>query len=107
MKVQNSAPIAASSPNRAPRPRSFESARARAVSHLGRSRSRSDGSGLTPAAGASGIQHLDQLAGRVLAGEPEEDLLESLRPRVGAAAQLLHRATRANRPLRDDGDTVA
>ena len=59
------------------------SSRARAVSHLGSSTSPSDGSGRAaasaaepPAIAASGIQHLDQLARRVLARESQEDLLE-------------------------------
>src|SRR6478672_7228969 len=102
MKAQNSSPIAASSPKRAPRPRSFDIARARAVSHLGRRSRRSDGSGRPATAGASGIQHLDQLARRVLAGEAQEDLLETLRSGVGAATQLVHRAAGANGPLGDD-----
>src|SRR3954454_15712962 len=104
MNTQNSSPIAPSSPKRAPRPRSFAIARARAVSHLGRSRSASGGSGRTS---ASGIQDLDQLARRVLAREAQEDLLQAVGAGFGAAAQLLHRAARADRSLRDDRHAVA
>src|SRR3954463_13489770 len=107
MKVQNSAPMAASRPKRAPRPRSFAIARARAVSHLGRSSSASDGSGRAPTARASGIQHLHQLARGILAGESQEDLLETLRSRIGAAAELVHRAAGADRSFRDDRHAIA
>src|SRR5215204_2131960 len=99
MNAQNSIPIRASSPNRAPRPRSFAIARARAVSHFGRSSSAIGGSGRRT---ASGIQDLDQLARRVLAREPEEDLLEPLGPRLGAAPQVVHRPAGADRPVSDD-----
>src|SRR5829696_10179364 len=99
MKAQNSIPIRASSPNRAPRPRSLAIARARAVSHLGRSSSAIGGSGRLT---ASGIQDLDELTRRVLARETEEDLLEPLGPCLGAAPQVVHRAAGADRPLRDD-----
>src|SRR5437868_515863 len=99
MKVQNRTPIVASTVKRAARPRSLAIARARAVSHLGSSRSPSDGSGR---AATSGIQHLDELARRVLAGEAQEDLFQALRARVGAVTQLRHRAARTNRPLGDD-----
>src|SRR6476620_4497300 len=99
MKAQNSSPIAASRPKRATRPRSFDIARARAVSHFGRRSRRSDGSGRLSTARASGIQHLYQLARRVLAGEAQEDLFESPRALVGAATQLVHRAARADGPL--------
>src|SRR3954451_12186656 len=110
MNAQNSTPINESSPKRAPRPRSLAIARARAVNHLGRSRRASAGSGRVAAAVAavaSGIQHLDQLARGVLAGEAEEDLLQPLDPRRGAGPQLFHRAARANRSLRDDRDAIA
>src|SRR3978361_1135865 len=101
MNPQNISPISASNPNRAPRPRSFAIARARAVSHLGRSSRGSAGSGRVT---TSGIQHLDELARGVLAGEPQEDLLESIGARLRALAQLVHRTARADRPLRDDRD---
>src|SRR5215207_7615367 len=104
MNVQNSSPITASRVKRAPRPRSLAIARVRAVSHFGRSSSVSDGSGRRT---ASGIEDLDQLARRVLAGEPQEDLLQPLGAGRGAATQLVHRPARADRPLRDDRDAVA
>src|SRR3954451_10215435 len=103
MNAQNISPITPSSVKRAPRPRSFAIARARAVSHFGRSSRVSAGSGRTT---ASGIQHLDELARGVLAGELEEDLLEPIGARLGALPQLVHRATRADRPLRDDRHPV-
>ena len=64
-------------------------ARARAVSHFGTSRC-SDGSEsaarrASRRARASGIEDLDELARRVLAGEPQEDLSSPVRARVGAA----------------------
>src|SRR5258705_8774655 len=99
MNAQNSMPMSARSPKRAPRPRSFAIARARAVSHFGRSSSVTGGSGRRT---VSGIQDLDQLARRVLAGEAEEDLLQPLGARFGAAPQLGHRAAGADRSLRDD-----
>src|SRR5512138_1331832 len=105
MNTQNSMPTSESRKNRAPRPRSFASARARAVSHLGRRISETDGSGRR--ASASGIQDLDQLARRVLAGQAEEDLLEAFRSRLGAPAQLVHRAAGADGSVRDDPYAVA
>src|SRR6478735_9811521 len=104
MNTQNSMPMNARSPKRAVRPRSFAMARARAVSHLGRSSSDTGGSGRRT---VSGIQDLDQLARRVLARETEEDLLQPLRARFGAPSQLRHRAARADRPVRDDPHAIA
>src|SRR5215217_3299754 len=106
MNAQNSMPMSESRKNRAPRPRSLASARARAVSHLGRRISEIDGSGRRAAA-TSGIQDLDELARGVLAGETQEDLLQPFRPRLGAPSQLLHRAAGADRPMRDDRHAVA
>src|SRR3954471_10151096 len=104
MNTQNSMPMNARRPNRVVRPRSFAIARARAVSHFGRSSNVTGGSGRRT---ASGIQDLDQLALRVLAGEAEEDLLQPFRPRLGAASQLIHGAAGANRPVRDDRHAIA
>src|SRR4051794_24206651 len=104
MNTQNSIPTSASRPNRALRPRSFAIARARAVSHFGRSSSDTGGFGRRT---ASGIQDLDQLARRILAGETEEYLLQPFRSRFGAASQLRHRAAGADRPVRDDRDAIA
>src|SRR5690242_19049905 len=98
MNSQNSRAIPPSTMSRAERPRSFAIARARAVGHLGRSSRANDGSGRTP---TSGIQHLDQLARRILAGEPQEDLLQPLRAGVRAATEVVHRAAGADRPLGD------
>jgi hypothetical protein len=79
-------------------------ARARAVNHFGRSSRANDGSGRVPTAG---LENLDELARPVVARVAQEDLLQPLRSRVGAAPQVVHRATRADRPLRDDRDAVA
>src|SRR5690242_3617936 len=105
MNTQNSAPMSDSRKNRALRPRSLAIARARAVNHLGRRISEIEGSGRRTS--ASGIQDLDELSRRVLARETQEDLLESFRPRFGAAPQLLHRAARADGSVRDDSHTIA
>src|SRR4051794_30742455 len=104
MNAQKSMPMKKSSAKRAVRPRSFAIARARAVSSLGRSSSDTDGSGRPT---ASGIQDLDQLACRILPREAEEDLLESFRPRFGAAPQLRHRAAGPDRSVRDDPHAIA
>src|SRR4051812_24636666 len=104
MNAQKSSAMPPSTARRAERPRSFAIARARTVSHLGRSSNANDGSGRAP---TSGIQHLDELAGCVLASEAQEDLLETLRPGVRAAPEVVHRAARANRPLRDDRHPIA
>jgi hypothetical protein len=94
----------ASTANRAARPRSFAIARARTVSHLGRSSSRSDGSGSAP---KSSTPDIDELPRRILASEPQEDLLQPLGVRIGVLAQLVHRTARADGPLRDDRHPVA
>src|SRR6476661_3418119 len=104
MNTQNSMPMNARSPKRAVRPRSFAIARARAVSHLGRSSSDTEGSGRPT---ASGIQNLDQLARSILSGETEEDLLQAFGSRLGATTQLGHRAAGADRPVRDDRHAIA
>src|SRR6476659_6232663 len=104
MNTQNSMPMNARSPKRAERPFSLAIARARAVSHFGRSSSDTGGSGRRT---ASGIQDLDQLARRILARETQEDLLQPLCSRFGAASQLLHRAAGADRPMRDDPHAIA
>src|SRR5262245_16671337 len=71
---------------RAPRPFSPIVFRARAVIHFTLSRCAVDGSGsprglgrsATPSAGSAlGVEDIDQLARRVLAGESQEDLLET------------------------------
>src|SRR5215210_2322699 len=104
MNAQKSIPMNASSPKRAARPRSLAIARARAVSHFGRSSSAIGGSGRRT---ASGIQDLDQLARRVLASETQEDLLEPFGTRLGTPAKVGHRAARADRSVRDDRDAIA
>src|SRR6478735_2792220 len=101
MNAQKSSAMPPSTASRAERPRSFATARARTVSHLGRRSRANDGSGRTP---TSGIQHLEQLPCGVLARESEEDLLQPLRAGVRAATKVVHRAARADRSLRDDGD---
>src|SRR5215212_3670667 len=102
MKPQKRTPIPASRAVRTKRPRSPERARARAVRNFGPSRWSSAGFGRTaevmfapPTAAAgrtSDIQDLDQLPRRILAGEPEEDLLETARVVARSGAQLRHRA---------------
>src|SRR5687767_2752163 len=96
---------------RATRPRSPERARARAVSHLGRSRWRRLGFGSPAAPGsrpatASGIQDLDQLAGRVVPGEPQEDLLEPAGVLAAVPPQLGHGAGGDDLPVLDDADAI-
>src|SRR6185437_6509909 len=101
MNVQNPNPSSPSTANRKPWPRSFDAARARAVSHLGLRRWAVDGSGRWPAAVpattgaaaaiASGIQHVHQRASGVVTGEPQENLLQTRKPRLGVRAKLLHR----------------
>src|SRR5690242_21201850 len=104
MNTQKSRVMPPSTASRALRPRSLAIARARAVSHLGRSSSANDGSGRAP---TSGIQHLDELARGVLAGEAQEDLLQPPRAGIRTATEVVHRAARTNRPLRDDRHPVA
>src|SRR5450432_359555 len=55
----------------------------------------------------SGIQHLDQLARRVLTREPQEELLEPLRTRANALVQLLHRSRSPNAPALNDRHAIA
>src|ERR671930_345427 len=87
--------------HRAVRPRSPASARARAVRYFGSRRCERDGSG------SSCIEHLDELARRVFAGELEEDVLEPRRTRFGVRTQLFHRAAGPDLSRLDDRDAVA
>src|SRR3954464_3449574 len=110
MNAQNSTPMTPSSVKRAPRPRSPAMVRARAVSHFGSRTKLSDGSGrrssLTEAF-ASGIQHLDQLARRILAREAQEDLLEPLLATRCRRAQLRHGTARPDGSTCDDRHAIA
>src|SRR3989338_4804936 len=99
IKLQNRSPPKARIRNRQTRPSPPDIARARAVSHLGRSRCRSGGSGsgataITPVGvgfSRSGIEDFHQVARRILAGELEEDLRGAAAV-VRLRAQLVHRA---------------
>src|ERR1035437_9776837 len=116
MKAQNSDPMMVSIATRTPRPFRSLTDRARAVSSLGLSRCSSVASDScpatrTPAVGViegsrrSGIEHFDEIPHRLLAREPEEDLLEPSAFRAGA--QVAHRAARGNPPAHDDRDAIA
>src|SRR6266545_6636926 len=99
MNAQKSRPKMPSMANRAPRPRCSATDRARAVSHLGHRRWRSEGSGRSmtgtecrirggAASEISCIEHLDELTRRVLARELEEDVFESGTATRGMPAQF-------------------
>jgi len=89
MNAQNTNPKTSRNTVRARRP---DWRCARAVSHLGLSRCAVDGSGR---------------AGGVLAGEPQKDLLQSVHPRLGVRAEVVHRPAGANHAPLDDADAVA
>src|SRR5262245_48245698 len=130
MNAQNRPPKIASTVNRAPRPRSSASDRARAVRYFGHSTWSSDGSGIpdgprlaadsgvcrsatarcrASAMGSccSGIEDVHEAARRVLARELEENVFESRAFRGGVLAQLGHRAAGADLSRLDDPDAIA
>ena len=111
-------------------PRSPGAVCARAESHFGTSRCAVDGFGSTTAGARwlelyfarlvrcdgrlraaqrlrSCIEDIDQRAGRVLAGQLQEDLLRAHRARLGARTEFVHRATRAKHAALHDRDAVA
>src|SRR5690606_30661272 len=89
----------------------------RAVSHLGRSRCSSGGSGSAVITRCpplmrgekmiSGVEDIDQVAGGVLAGEAEEDLLEAALPFLQVATEIRHGAVGLDLPVHDDREPVA
>jgi len=114
---QNAEPKIARMTARALLVRSVDRVRARAVSHFGLRRWNVDGSGSRSpgfvgcAANdpliASSIQDVDELACRVLAGQPQEDILETHGPSFGARSEFLHRAARPDHAALDDSNPVA
>src|SRR6185437_11501767 len=109
--AQNIAPMTVSITHRQAELRSVSGVRdrLRTVRSLGDSTCANDGAG-SPAGPAPslGIEHLDQLARRTLAGQLQEVALESAKARCfGRRHELGYRARRANLAALDDRDAVA